>query len=59
MTKESGGKVVYKFQNAFVKGKQILNAALVANEAIDTTLKSNFTEVICKLYIEKAYNYVN
>ncbi|RVW95937.1 hypothetical protein CK203_027605 [Vitis vinifera] len=33
------GKVVSSTQNAFVEGRQILNAALIANEAINSLLK--------------------
>ena len=33
------GKVVSKAQNAFEEGRQILDAALVANEVIDSILK--------------------
>ncbi|RVW53935.1 hypothetical protein CK203_073000 [Vitis vinifera] len=35
------GKVVSSAQNAFVEGRQILDAALIANEAIDSLLKRN------------------
>ena len=34
-------KVVSKAQNAFIEGKQILNAILVANEAVDSILRRN------------------
>ena len=53
------GKVVFKAQNAFVEGKQILDAVLVANEVIDSILKSNEGAVMCKLDIEKAYDHVD
>ena len=53
------GKVVSKAQNAFVEGRQILDAALVANEVIDLILKSNEGAVLCKLDIEKAYDHVD
>ncbi|RVW79790.1 Transposon TX1 uncharacterized 149 kDa protein [Vitis vinifera] len=53
------GKVVSKAQNAFVKGRQILDAALVANGVIDSILKSNEGVVLCKLDIEKAYDHVD
>ena len=53
------GKVVSKAQNAFVEGRQILDATLIANEAIDSILKSNDCGILCKLDIEKAYDNVN
>ena len=46
-------------QNAFVEGRQILNAVLIANEAIDSMLKRNESEVLCKLDMEKAYDHIN
>ncbi|RVX11584.1 LINE-1 retrotransposable element ORF2 protein [Vitis vinifera] len=53
------GKVVSSAQNAFVEGRQILDAALIANEAIDSMLKRKESGVLCKLDIEKAYDYLN
>ncbi|RVX16052.1 putative ribonuclease H protein [Vitis vinifera] len=53
------GKVVSKAQGAFVEGRQILDAVLIANEAIDSTLKNNESGILCKLDIEKAYDKVD
>ena len=47
------GKVVSKAQRAFVEGRQILDAVLIANEAIDSTLKNNESGILCKLDIER------
>ena len=42
----------------FVEGRQILDAMLIANEAIDSILNSNEWVILCKLDIEKAYDHV-
>ena len=51
--------VVSADQNAFVRGRQILDASLIANEVIDYWDKTKEQGVICKLDIEKAYDSMN
>ena len=52
-------KVISTSQNAFVKGRQIMDAMLIANKAIDSILKSNRGAILCKLDIEKTYDRVD
>ena len=53
------GNVVSSDQNAFIKGRQILDASLIANEVIDSWQKRGEKGLICKLDIEKAYVSIN
>ena len=53
------GKVVSKAQRDFVERRQILDAVLIANGAIDSVLKINENGILCKLDIEKTYDNVD
>lgn len=44
---------------AFLKGRQIMDAALLANELVDSRESQKTPRILCKLDIEKAYDHVN
>ena len=53
------GKVIFPAQNAFVEGRQILDATLIANEGVGSWLRRNESGLLCKLDIAKAYDHIN
>ena len=53
------GKLVNKAQHAFVEGRQILDASLIANEVIDSLMRKKERRILCKLDIEKAYDQIS
>ncbi|XP_075074399.1 uncharacterized protein LOC142162001 [Nicotiana tabacum] len=59
MTGLREGQILYAAynQNAFVKGRQIVDAAMVANECLEYLFKRKIKGVACKLDLEKAYDH--
>ncbi|XP_058092540.1 uncharacterized protein LOC131238988 [Magnolia sinica] len=52
-------KLFRKTQGAFVLGRQILDAALIAHECINSIFGERKSGLVCKLDIEKAYDHVD
>nr|GEV05064.1 hypothetical protein [Tanacetum cinerariifolium] len=53
------GQVVGDVQNAFIKGRYILDGLLIANETVDYLKKSNEKGIIFKVDFDKAYDSIN
>lgn len=53
------GKLVSNQQNAFIKGRQITDATIIANEVLYWQLKQGSAGLLCKLDVEKAFDQLN
>ena len=53
------GKIISQSQSVFVEGRQILDAVLIGNEVVDSTLRRKESDLVCKLDIEKAYDSIS
>ncbi|RVW90819.1 putative ribonuclease H protein [Vitis vinifera] len=52
-------EVIFDSQQAFVQGRQILDAVLIASETLDSRLKDNKPSLLLKMDIVKAFDHVN
>lgn len=52
-------KLISDSQHAFVGERQFIDASFIANEVVDERLQSGVPGLLCKMDIEKVYDYVN
>ena len=52
-------RLVDNQQMAFIKGRQIMDAVLIANECVESRQRSKCPGILCKLDIQKAYDHLN
>lgn len=52
-------KLISPVQCAYIEGRQIIDGTLIANELVDSRIRSENPGIICKIDLEKAFDRIN